>query len=197
MKVAITGTTTGIGKAIVERFSHCDITQYNRPDCDLLDDKCLHNIDLKNYDVLINNAGADYNRKQFIDHNYSDWHDTIKINLVVPMFLTQKYISQNTTGIVVNITSTGSVLTPQTNSTVYYRTSKVALKHYTNEINQTHTNFRIIDIEPGKTQTNFTQNAGSGVDYSNSSMLPECVADAVWYAINTPYITHIQLKYSK
>lgn len=193
MKVAITGTTSGIGKCLAEKFSHCDVVPYNRPLHDLLQDECLDAIDLSGFDLLINNAGADYNRKNFNTH-YVDWKATIKINLIVPMYLTQKFIQQNTTGIVVNITSTGSVLTPTTNSTIYYRTSKVALKHYTNEVNQTHSNFRIIDIEPGKTQTNFTQNAGSGVDYSDTSMAPECVADAVWYAFNTPHITHMRIK---
>lgn len=197
LKIAITGTTSGIGRATVNLLSTShSITRLNRPEYDLLDDDVLDYIDLSGHDVLINNAGADYNRTDFINHEYKYWKNTIKINYIVPMYLTQKFIQQNSKGIVVNITSAGNMRLPTTNSTVFYRSSKQAIKHFTNEINETHSDFRIVDIEPSKTDTNFTKNAGQGVDYKNVSMSSFDVAEAIKTAIYTPTITHIKIKNS-
>jgi short-subunit dehydrogenase len=194
-RIAITGTTSGIGLALVDALSHDnDVTQLSRPDFDLLDDHTLDKIDLRGYDILLNNAGADYNRTDFAQHKYSNWKNTVKINLTVPMYLTQKFITQNTQGTVINVTSTGNHRLTTTNSTVFYRTSKVALKHYTNEVNDTHTKFRIVDIEPGKTQTNFGSNAGCERVTGSNKMKPDDVVQAVKYAIEHPYITHIRIK---
>ena len=194
-KIAITGTTSGIGLALVDSLSpHNHVTEFNRPDFDLLDDRTLENIDLSGHDILINNAGADYSRANFGDHGYQHWKDTVKINLIVPMYLTQKFISQNNQGIVINITSTGNHLMPTTNSTVFYRTSKVALKHFTNEINETHTAFRIVDVEPGKTTTRFGHNAGYEKVTNKSKLHTSDVVQAVTHAIEHPHITHIRIK---
>lgn len=196
MKIAITGTTSGIGQAIHDKLNNHNIVKYNRPQFNLLDDDCLNNIDLSKIDVLVNNAGADYKRTEYIKHRYEDWYNTVKINLIVPMFLTQRFIKQNTNGIIINITSTGAIKMPTTESSVFYRSSKQALKHYTNEINETQSSFRVVEIEPGKTATNFIKNAGCVSKYNKQCMSPENVAQAVEFAINTSYITHITLKYS-
>ena len=194
-RIAITGTTSGIGLALVDALSkHNTVVRLSRPAFDLLDDNILDSIDLRGYDILINNAGADYNRSGFGEHNYKDWKNTVKINLIVPMYLTQKFIMQNLKGTVINITSTGNQLLPTTNSTVFYRTSKVALKHFTNEINETHTDFRVIDIEPGKTETAFGVNEGKKIISSSNKMKTADVVRAVEYAIEHPHITHIRIK---
>jgi len=194
-RIAITGTTSGIGLALVDSLSASnDITQLNRPEFDLLDDHCLEKIDLSGQDILINNAGADYKRTDFDQHRYENWKDTVKINFIVPMYLTQRFISQNNNGTVINITSTGNQLLPTTNSTVFYRASKVALKHFTNEINETHTAFRVVDIEPGKTTTKFGHNAGQEKITNSKKLDTSEVVDAVMYAIQHPHITHIRIK---
>lgn len=191
MKIAITGTTSGIGSALAKTLGKDhDIWQINRPELDLLNDSTLDAINLEGYDLLINNAGADYNR----GHDYLDWKKTVKINLIVPMYLTQKFTKQNSQGTVINITSTGNHLLPATNSSVFYRSSKIALKHFINEMNETNPRFRMVDIEPGKTQTKFTINAGGEKVRSNKKIYPDDVVRAVKYAMEHPYITHIRIK---
>lgn len=189
-KVLITGTTSGIGKSIVKKLSHCNLTQLNRPEFNLLDDRVLENIDLGGYDILINNAGADYHRQDFMQCQYQHWKDTVKINFTVPMYLTQKFVQKNTTGIVINITTNDS---GKGKSSVFYRASKSALSYFNKEINNT-TAIRAVDIQPAKTQTNFIENAGQIPDHTDNTLDPEDVADAVIYAISTPHITQICLK---
>jgi len=189
-KVAITGTTSGIGQSIVKKLSHCDITELNRPKFNLLDDAVLDSIALDGYDVLINNAGADYDRQDFLHHQYQHWKDTVKINFTVPMYLTQKFMQQNTKGIVINITTNDI---GKGKSTVFYRASKSALSYFIKEINSEN-NIRVVDIQPAKTKTNFIANAGQIPDYTNNTLDPEHVADAVIYAISAPHITQISLK---
>lgn len=195
LKIAVTGTTSGIGQAVADLLtSKHTVWCINRPEYDLLDDNALDRIDLSGYDVLINNAGADYARQSFHEHKYQDWKQTVKINFVVPMYLTQKFIQQNHCGVILNITSTGNLRLPTTNSTVFYRSSKLALKHFTNEINDLYTDFRVVDVEPGKTNTKLTKNSGSGIDYTGSSMPAKEVAKAIETAILSPYITHLRIK---
>ena len=197
LKIAITGTTSGIGRATSDLLmSKHEVWCINRPEYDLLDDDALNRIDLSGYDVLINNAGADYGRQQFLDHDYEQWQQTVKINYIVPAYLTQKFMQQNTQGTIINVSSTGNLKTATNNSTVFYRGSKQALKHFTHELSSFDPDFKVIDVEPGKTNTNFTQNAGQGIDYNSVAMSPMEVAKAIETAIVTPNITHIRVKSS-
>ena len=197
LKIAITGTTSGIGQVAADLLmSKHEVWCINRPEYDLLDDDALDRIDLSGYDVLINNAGADYGRQPFLEHDYKQWQQTVKINYMVPAYLTQKFMQQNTQGTIINVSSTGNLKTATNNSTVFYRGSKQALKHFTHELSSFDSNFKVVDVEPGKTNTNFTQNAGQGIDYNAVSMSPMEVAKAIETAINTPNITHIRVKSS-
>ena len=197
LKIAITGTTSGIGCATADLLaSKHTVWCINRPEYDLLDDDALDRIDLHDYDVLINNAGADYGRQPFLEHDYKQWNQTVKINYIVPMYLTQKFMQQNSAGTIINVSSTGNLKTATNNSTVFYRGSKQALKHFTHEANTTNSKFRVVDVEPGKTDTNFTQNAGQGTNYTSISMNPMEVARAIETVIVTPNITHIRVKSS-
>ena len=187
----------GIGRATADLLtSKHEVWCINRPEYDLLNDDALDRIDLSGYDVLINNAGADCGRQSFLDHDYEQWQQTVKINYIVPAYLTQKFMQQNTQGTIINVSSAGNLKTATNNSTVFYRGSKQALKHFTQELGSFDPDFKVVDVEPGKTNTNFTENAGQGIDYSSVAMSPMEVAKAIETAINTPNITHIRVKSS-
>lgn len=105
MKIVITGTSTGIGKAIAEKFLNekhtvigIDILQstinhssYTHYECDIT--KELPEID--NVNVLINNAGVQ-------TMSFED----INVNLIGAMKVTEKYAFQSAIKAVVNIAST-------------------------------------------------------------------------------------------
>jgi NADP-dependent 3-hydroxy acid dehydrogenase YdfG len=77
---------------------------------------------------------------------------------------------------------------------VFYRASKIALKHFTNEVNDTHPGFRIVDVEPGKTITRFRHNAGHEKASNNKKLDTSDVVQAVMHAIRHPHITHLRIK---
>ena len=107
MKIAITGTTSGLGKALKDALSVShNVISFDRPDFDLskLDD--LSAIDLTGIDILINNAGhACGGGKNFKNHEVLQWVDILDTNLRAPMFLSQQFINQNKTGKIIFITS--------------------------------------------------------------------------------------------
>ena len=58
MKIAITGTTSGVGKALKDALSiSYQVVSIDRLDFDFSDVKSLEKIDLTGVDILINNAG--------------------------------------------------------------------------------------------------------------------------------------------
>lgn len=58
MKIVITGTTSGLGKACKEQFSLHEVEELNRPTYDL--DKNLNDFVKTDFDVYINNAYSEY-----------------------------------------------------------------------------------------------------------------------------------------
>jgi short-subunit dehydrogenase len=189
LKVAITGSVRGLGLAItrVLRENNIEVIEINR---DILDLSTLSvdNINLTNVDVLINNAAIEQ-ISLYKDYTYKAIIDIVNINLLAPMLLTNKYIKENSKGLIINITSSCVTRPYGTHNTTYY-TSKNGLSAFTNSIREElkSENFRVVEVIPGRIDTDMS------VDKHHSLSTIE-VAEAVLFCINNPVIQQLVIKH--
>ena len=193
MKVAITGSTRGIGLSIATllRDNNIEVLDINRSTLDL---KTLEvdNISLTAVDVLINNAAIDTTDNiLYKDFSYDYIVEMINVNLLAPMLLTNKFIKQNTKGTIINITSS-CTSRPYTLGHTTYHTTKNGLSTFTKAIREElkSDNFRVIEIIPGRTDTDMSLD-------KHNSILPKDVAETVLFCINNTFIQEITVKHPK
>lgn len=193
MKVAITGSTRGIGLAITKvlKESSIDVLEIDRRTLDLKS-LAVDTIDLSNVDVLINNAAIDtLSDTLYKNFSYLSIVEMVNINLLAPMLLINKFIKQNTKGTIINITASCTAR-PYTLGHTTYHTTKNALSTFTKAIREElkSDNFRVIEIIPGRTDTDMSLD-------KHNSILPKDVAETVLFCINNTFIQEITVKHPK
>ena len=176
MRVLITGTTSGIGKTIMNHFIELNYEVYtiNRKNinnnnitnyvCDLSDinqvQELIKTIDKLDIDILINNAGAGYPSKIENISLDSIYYET-NLNLLTPYLLIQNIypkMIKKKYGRIINISSISSKRgTPYLYT---YSATKAALDSLTQSIASTASNygFTINSICPGGIDTNMSIN---------------------------------------
>ena len=75
MNIGITGTTSGIGKALKNYYN--PVVEFNRKDGNIEDVNSVYN-KLKNCDIFINNAYHEQSQILLLDHFYKSWRDNDK-----------------------------------------------------------------------------------------------------------------------
>jgi NADP-dependent 3-hydroxy acid dehydrogenase YdfG len=159
MKIAITGTTSGLGKALKDALSVShDVISFDRPNFDLSKLGDLSAINLTGVDILINNAGhASGGGKNFKNHKLSQWVDILDTNLRAPMFLSQQFINQNKTGKIIFITS--QVVETALGGDVVYSSSKAGVSFFAQCLREeVRPDFKIVEIRARRIKTNFPKN---------------------------------------
>ncbi len=132
MKIVITGTTSGLGKACKEQFSMYEIEELNRPEYDL-------DIDLDAYvktdfDVYINNAYSNYKQ----------------VELLYKLFEANKHRK-------CKIINVGSVCADKTYDRVYtYAIHKNALSEACLQLQQIDSYCKVIHLKLGRMDTPMT-----------------------------------------
>lgn len=204
MKIAITGTTTGIGKSCVDLFKkeNYQVTEINRNQIDLNNIELIKNIDLSNHDVLINNAGHGKGSPADIkDCKDEDIISMFKVNLISPILLTKRFIEQNPKGKIINITS--SAVKRKQGGSIPYDVTKHGLQIFTECLrDELKDNYQCIEVIPGRTKTAFKKNAGhtdpNAINYTGEyqyAVSAEEVAEVVLQTIKKNNIFQIEIRH--
>ena len=181
MRIAITGTSSGVGKCLSEILAEKGHTviEITRDEYDL--DYPWHINRLGFVDILINCAGHDLGGKvPFHEHTFVYWRNIMNTNLLSPMRLCQLAIRANPIVTIVNITSTNNdKFWP---GDLAYSLSKKSLEEFGNMLFEEHPDITVKEVRLGLTKTNFNANRHKvnhkPIDdlYSNKHLLPEDVA---------------------
>jgi short-subunit dehydrogenase len=185
MKVIITGTSSGIGKAIKEKLKEYEIIEICRR-CknaiDLNNIKEVEKIKIKDVFAIINNAGVGYFGK-FETISISNIKEMVNVNLLAPLILTKNHLKEikKNKGFIINISST-SATTPARLGVVYSAT-KAAIRQFGvslfEEVRKE--GVKVINILPDLTLTNFHNNTffkPSNDKYAH--IKPEDIANIVY-----------------
>lgn len=188
-KILITGATAGIGRELAERFCHlnnriiavgrneqklAELANFDKRiitfKCDISSSSELErlvafiNQEHKDLNVLINNAGIQYN-ETFLDESYSlhKIENEINTNLTSPIKLIYSLIpvlQQNSNAAIVNVSS-GLGLVPKAKSAVYCGT-KAAIHIFSKSLRYQLEKIKVFEIIPPLVDTDMTKGRGSG-----------------------------------
>lgn len=167
MKIAITGTTSGLGQELVRQISAAypyEIIEISRSVLDLSNLESVKNYCLPTVDMLINCAGTGHGGKiNYVDHETEWVTEIMTTNLLSPMLLSQKALRHNGNCKIVNVTSTNNK--QYYANDLSYSLSKHALSLFGSMLQVDCPQIRYLEIRLGLTKTCFNQNRYSGQEY--------------------------------
>ena len=193
MKIFLTGGSSGIGlatKTLLQQLGH-EVFAPSRAMLDMCDFEKINNLDLSDYEVVVNCAGN--NVGAYLGWQNNTWQNQanhVAVNFTGPLLLAKQYTRQRTSGQFVYITST-SVDDP-ISYTIFMVASKSALRAGLDAVKRDYPNFVFTEIVPGKTRTNMLQQNYQGTKTSaeinelyqkGPCLLPEQVAKIIALAI--------------
>jgi len=211
--IAITGTTSGIGKAIAEKFEKglvvCgeswNVIPLPRSVLDVRDVEAIRRLELPEIDVFVNNAGIMLLR-DFPDTSLEDWNKTIDTNLRGVFFLSQKVIPLiKDKGHLINISSIAGTFPER--EFMAYNVSKAGVTMLTQCLSKRYGDRIFVNsISPGFVDTNLTTEVPGVPSEPTPQHLiddipmqrqaePEEVADLVWYMVHSKYFNGSDVKF--
>jgi len=193
MKIFLTGGSSGIGQAVKQLLSRQGhvVTAPTRQEFDVGDFASIDRLDLAEYDVVVNCAGA--NGGAYLGWHKNSWQNQqnhVAVNFTAPLLLAKQYTQQRTTGQFIYITSTSA--DDPISYTIFMVGAKIALRQSLNAVKQDYPAILFTEIIPGKTQTNMLRQNYQGTrsdqdiaeEYARGPVLdPDQVAHTIALAI--------------
>lgn len=226
-QVLITGATAGIGLATTEMFidqgASVIITGRRQDRLETLQKKFKDKIkvacfdiqkesqvekfvqefksDLKNVDVLVNNAGLAKGTEKFQDANIADWEAMIQTNVMGLLYMTRKilpFFIAKKDGHIVNIGSVAGRWSYPGGSV--YCASKFAVRALTEgmRFDLMSTPIRVTNIEPGMVETEFSEvryndkEKAQAVYKDMKPLTAEDIAETILWTVQRPKHVNVQ-----
>lgn len=190
MKYLITGTTSGIGKALVEKLKNEKIFEINRKDLDLDNTKDVLGADIPLVDCAILNAGHDLGGGvKFVDHDPTRVLKIMNCNLISNVLLLHKILNSNPKATIVFVTSTN--VNKQYPNNLAYNLSKLGMKNLYDLIKIDYPDITVKEARIGLTKTEFNNNRHKENHkevndlYSMTHLTPDVVAEQIISLINS------------
>jgi short-subunit dehydrogenase len=184
MKIAITGTGSGVGAALAAQLELHDVVHINRAQVDLSNVAGVQLFDMPPVDMLINCAATGTGGKvPFHQHDQTCVGNILNTNLIAPVLLSQKALEQNHNCKIVNITSTNN--RQYWGNDLVYSLSKQALADFSEMLRVEYPNTCILEVRLGLTKTNFNVNRYRGFEdrfeelYNRPHLTADCVAEQI------------------
>ena len=204
MKIAITGTTSGIGQStmeLLESKGH-EVFSINRPEWDHHDLDNLSKIDLKGQDVLVLNAGHNLGRLKFAQAEFDSWMNVMKVNQLAPMLLTETFMRDNPKGTIIYMTTHHDAGSSCGGA---YHTAKYGLKFFINQMRDETKDYRFVDFSLGRIKTKMRENWKVPLDDDlknwtgkwGNAISSESIASEVEHVILNENISEIYLKHPR
>lgn len=199
MNIAITGTTSGVGKELWQRLGRLhSVVCINRDLVDLSDMSAVRGYSIPKVDMLINCAGTDRGGKiDFVNQDQESIINILHTNLVAPMLLSKKTLETNPKCKIVNITSTNNKR--YWTNTLAYSLSKKALAEFGNMLQVEYPTVHYLEIQLGLTKTNFNQNRYVGNEdrfndvYINPHLTVDVVVEKILGVLFDPSVKFIEI----
>lgn len=199
MRIAITGTSSGVGKELSDQLSRDHtIVSITRNDLELSDLAAVNCYSLPTVDMLINCAGTDRGGKVvFAEQDSNSVVNILATNLLSPILLSHKALKSNPSCKIVNITSTNNKQYWPNN--LAYSLSKKALSEFGRMLQVDHLGVNYLEIQLGLTKTNFNQNRYIGCEdrfddvYRNPHLTPTEVVERILSILFDPSIKFIEI----
>lgn len=154
MKIFLTGSSSGIGKAVLELLQgQHKVTAPSRREFDLEDFAQIDQLDLRDYGAVINCAGANVGAWQGWHRNsWQNQVSQVNVNFTGALLLAKQYTRQRSQGHFIYVTSASA------NDPIAYNifmvASKAALRYSLDVVKKEFPDMVFSEICPGKTRTN-------------------------------------------
>ena len=191
MNVFITGGSSGVGQACVELFDQHCITAPTRNELDLSNFEAISQLDLSQYDVVINCAGANAGAfRGWQDNTWQNQQNQVDVNFTGALLLAKQYVQQRARGHFIYVTS--SNIDDPIVYNIFYTAAKAALHYSMNTVRKQYPGVLVTEIRPGKIRSNMLNQNYQGTKseaeieelYAKGAVLdPADIAEAIETAI--------------
>jgi short-subunit dehydrogenase len=191
VNVFVTGGSSGVGQACVELFDQYRITAPPRDELDLSNFEAIDQLDLSQYDIVINCAGANVGAfRGWQDNTWQNQKNQVDVNFTGALLLAKQYVQQRPTGHFIYVTS--SNIDDPIVYNIFYTAAKSALHYSMNTVRKQYPSMLITEIRPGKIRSNMLNQNYQGAKtpdeieelYANGPVLePADIAEAIATAI--------------